>query len=214
MAPGKIVRRILGPRLFKIVGKAYRSIFVDLQKVADCSATVFAENAHVLDIGGGDGEPLNYLLRVRQDLRVSMIDLSESVGSFVDDSLRSRVSIFPHTSMREFFETADSRIDGVMISDVVHHIRVEHREEFFLDLRAMLLERGLVPIVIKDIEPDGFIAWLAKVTDWYITGDRSVSQISKSELTALLMRTFPGARVEETPLFETNKPNYSLVVTG
>ena len=62
MALGSVVRRVLGPRLAHSVGCWYRSLFVDLDIVADCIAAAIPAGAHVLDVGGGDGVPLNFLL--------------------------------------------------------------------------------------------------------------------------------------------------------
>ena len=61
MTPGQMVRRILGPRLFPIVGDFYRSLFVNLEKVVDSFPAIPA-GGHVLEVGGGHGQLLNHVL--------------------------------------------------------------------------------------------------------------------------------------------------------
>ncbi len=68
MALGPITRRFLGPRLARLVGEYYRAIFVDLALVAKELAGVIPRGAHLLDVGGGDGLPLNHLLSLRPTL--------------------------------------------------------------------------------------------------------------------------------------------------
>lgn len=213
MTPGRLIRVILGPSTFRIVGRAYRAIFVDLKKVAMCSSGYFPRGAHILDIGGGDGEPLNHLLKLRGDITVTMIDVAESVGGAVDDNHRPRVSMLPNTSVKEYFERKHPPVDGVIISDVLHHIGRESRSAFFSEVHKGLSSAPLVPIVIKDIEPGSFIAWLARVTDRYITGDKSVCQMSRAELISLLKPIFPNAVITETELYLMDRPNYSIVVS-
>jgi 16S rRNA G527 N7-methylase RsmG len=83
MTPGNLARRLLGPA-FRPVGEAYRRIFVDMDKVADWMADRLPRSARVLDVGGGDGYVANLLLARRADIRVTLIDPSQEIGSFID----------------------------------------------------------------------------------------------------------------------------------
>jgi hypothetical protein len=74
MAPGALIRGVLGARLARRAGRWYRMIFVDLAKEAAALAAVIPLDARLLDIGGGDGEHLNHLLALRPDLRVTTLD--------------------------------------------------------------------------------------------------------------------------------------------
>lgn len=212
MTPGKLARLMLGPSLFSTAGSLYRSIFVDLRKMVGSVVSVFPEGAHVLDIGGGDGEVLNHLLRLRPDVTVTMIDPAGSIGAAILPSFRPRVAILPLTDMKKYILTDHPPIDGVMINDVVHHIPVETRAEFFRELKSVLTQCRSVPIVIKDVAPGGFRSWLSVMADRHITGDKSVSLISCAELKALICVSFPGAVITDTELLNIDGPNYSIVV--
>ena len=63
MPIGPFVRHLVGPRLERGLSDLYRRVFVDLDVVADVLARECPENARILDIGGGDGELINKLLR-------------------------------------------------------------------------------------------------------------------------------------------------------
>jgi hypothetical protein len=212
MSVGWIARRLLGPAAFRVVGGWYRSIFVDLKKVAQCAAEIMPRNAHILDIGGGDGELINHLLSLRPDVRVTMIDIGESVGSFVVHEVRDRVTCLPKTSLSSYSSIAPESIQATLICDVVHHLGIGGRSAFFSELKAFLNQRTVPVVVIKDIEPGTFIGWLAEVTDKYITGDRGVAQIKGQDLRDFLTTYFPDYQVGETSLMQADPPNYCLTL--
>ena len=87
MRIGCLVRSLLGDRAFQPIGKAYRSILVDLDAVVDAIG-ILPPNARVLDIGGGDGDVINRLLKRNADCRITMIDLADSVGGWVESCFR------------------------------------------------------------------------------------------------------------------------------
>ena len=80
MTPGKLARKILG-RYTVPVGQVYRRIFVDLGTIAKQFDGAIPRNAHILDIGGGDGALIEFLLERRPDLTVTMCDRAPSIGS-------------------------------------------------------------------------------------------------------------------------------------
>ena len=79
-SPGSLARRVLG-RHFSVAGRIYRGLFVDLEEVARCLSPHIPAGAVVLDVGGGDGDPLNPLLRLRPDITVRLVDPSPEVGA-------------------------------------------------------------------------------------------------------------------------------------
>ena len=91
MSIGSAVRGLLGTRLSRAIGHYYRAAFVDLAKVAQAISVSIPENSLVLDVGGGDGEPLNYLLELRTDIRVTSIDLASEVGHWIEPIHSARV---------------------------------------------------------------------------------------------------------------------------
>jgi hypothetical protein len=164
----------------------------------------------VLDIGGGDGQPLNYLLALRPDLVITTIDPAPVVGHWIDERFAGQVTCLPHTRLDEYLSRDGSNPDAILISDVLHHIPVSVRARF-LGSVAVLLER--VPhlrIIIKDVEPGYWRARLGYWSDLYITGDRQVSLISREGVARLLEDSLGPLHQEDTGLFKVDKPNYAV----
>lgn len=213
MAIGPMVRQSLGPRAFTVVGRAYRSIFVDLDKVARATVRHIPDNALVLDVGGGDGEPLNHIMALRSDIRVTMIDLSPTIGQSVRDTYRNRVDVMPETSVRQYYERNGAPPQVVLINDVLHHVPVPSRPAFFHDLGLVMRRGEGIRLIIKDVEPGGLRATLGYLADRYISGDRHVSLVSRATLVSSLESSFGAISITETTLYSDDSPNYSLVCT-
>ncbi len=210
MALGALIRRILGVRLARRAGRWYRAIFVDLSKVAAALAAVIPPAAHVLDIGGGDGEPLNHLLALRPDLRVTTLDPAPVVGQWIETCFDAQVTRLPRTSLAQYLDANRPAPDVVLIADVLHHIPPAARP-LFLDSLSLLLQR--VPrlrIVVKDVEPRSWRALLGYWSDRYITGDPGVSLISSDHLARLFEEALGPLCREDTNLFATDRPNYAI----
>lgn len=210
MTVGKLARRIFGPAIFLRVAHYYRAFFVNLAKVVDTFAREIPHGAHVVDVGGGDGVPLNYLLDARPDITVSMIDVAPSVGTALEPRFESRTRRMPGVSIADYLGSGCVRADAVIVSDVVHHVPVEAREDFFRDLGRLAAAPGTV-VMIKDVEPTGTRAWLSYLADRYISGDRRVSLISRSALRGFLSRHITNASIHEGALYRQDAPNYVLV---
>jgi hypothetical protein len=211
MALGPLIRRFLGPRLARKAGEYYRAIYVDLAKVAAALAAVIPRDAHVLDVGGGDGQPINHLLSVRPDLTITTLDPAPVVGQWIDARYEGQVKRLPRTSLAEFVAHPHAHADVILIADVMHHIPESARHEF-LDSVAVLLER--VPrlrIVVKDVEPGHWRALLGFWSDRYVTGDRNVSLISREDVTRLYEEVLGPLHREDTDLFKKDGPNYAIV---
>jgi hypothetical protein len=210
MAIGPAIRRFLGPRLARRAGRWYRAIYVDLGKEAAALAAAIPSRAHLLDIGGGDGEPLNHLLSLRPDLRVTTLDPGTVVGQWIDARFDGQVTRLPGTSLAEYLAGGRPDPDAILIADVMHHIPKSARTSF-LDSVGPLLER--VPqlrIIVKDVEPGHWRALLGYWSDRYITGDRDVNPISREEVAFLFQQTLGPLRREDTGLFEADRPNYAV----
>src|SRR5687768_9608190 len=131
MKPGPLIRRMLPAGLETLAAKAYRSIFVDLDKVAQHLAGALPANADVLDIGGGDGELLNRLFALRSDVRVTMVDIAPSVGRFLLPRFHERVRLLPGTTIQAHLQALGAAMyDAAMVVDVMHHIPQAQREAF------------------------------------------------------------------------------------
>jgi cyclopropane fatty-acyl-phospholipid synthase-like methyltransferase len=207
---GKTVRNIAGPGVFRVLGSIYRSVFVDLDEVARSVAAHIPPDAHVLDIGGGDGEPVNRLLKLRPDLTVTMIDVSESLGCFLEPDLTPRVDVRPSTSIAQYVDSGERCPDCVLLSDVMHHIPTDARDSFFADLERLVGQTSVI-VVIKDIEPGGLRARLSLMADRYISGDKDAALISARDIEALVKRHFDRVIAKQSRLMDVDRPNYASV---
>ena len=210
MSIGAAIRRVLGAHLARRVGRWYRAIFVDLTKEAAALATVIPRNAHLLDIGGGDGEPLNHLLALRPDLRVTTLDPGPIVGQWIDERFDGRVTRLAGTSLEEYLARGRPDPDAVLIADVLHHIPKANRAGFLSTLGVLLERVPQIRIIVKDVEPGFWRARLGYWSDRYITRDLGVSPISREHLTRLFEEAFGPLRRENTNLFEADRPNYAI----
>jgi methyltransferase family protein len=211
MPLGPLIRRVFGPRLARRAGEYYRAIYVDLAKVALVLAAVIPRDAHVLDVGGGDGQPINHLLSLRPDLTITTLDPAPTVGQWIDPRHEGRVKRLPRTSLADFVARAHAQYDVILIADVLHHVPKSERHKF-LESVGVLLDR--VPdlrIIVKDVEPGTWRALLGAWSDRYITGDRNVGLVSRDGVTRLLQEVLGPLHREDTDLFEKDGPNYAIV---
>jgi hypothetical protein len=204
------MRRLLGPRLSRWAGRWYRAIFVDLAKMAVVLAAVIPRDAHVLDIGGGDGEPLNHLLALRHDLLITTLDPAPVVGQWIDERFASRVTRLPGTSLEDYLSRGGANPDAILIADVLHHIPKSARTRFLTSVRILLERAPRLRIIVKDVEPGSWRARLGYWSDLYITGDRQVSLISRENVAHLLEESLGPLHREDTNLFKLDKPNYAM----
>ena len=210
MPLGSTIRRLLGARLSRRAGRWYRAVFVDLAAEAAALAAAIPRDAHVLDIGGGDGEPLNHLLALRPDLRVTTLDPGPVVGQWIDPRFDGRVTRLPRTSLAEYLAANRSNPDTILIADVLHHVPEHERAGFLGSVRELLERVPQLRIVVKDVEPGSWRALLGYWSDRYVTGDTNVSPISRERLARLLEESLGPLRSEDTNLFEVDGPNYAI----
>jgi hypothetical protein len=211
MSLGPTVRRALGPRLARRAGGWYRAIFVDLGKVAAAIASVIPRGAHLLDIGGGDGQPLNYLLALRPDLRVTTLDPGPLVGQWIEARFDAQVTRLSGTGIAEYLAAGRADPDAILIADVLHHIPESARASFLRSIRVLLERVPQLRIIVKEVEPGSWRAQLGFWADRYITGDRNVSLISRDRLHRLFDESLGLLRREDTELFQADRPNYAIV---
>jgi len=210
MALGPAIRRLLGVRLARLAGRWYRAIFVDLGKEAVALATVIPLNAHLLDVGGGDGEPLNHLLALRPDLRITTLDPGPLAGQWIEPCFEDRVTRLPDTSLEKYLAAGHADPDAMLIADVLHHIPTAVRASFLGSVKVLLARAPKLRIVVKDVEPGSWRALLGYWSDRYITGDLDVSPISREHVVRLFEESLGPLRRQDTNLFEEDRPNYAI----
>lgn len=210
MPLGPAIRRLLGARRARALGRWYRAIFVDLAKEAAALASVIPTGAHLLDVGGGDGEPLNHLLALRGDIRITTIDPGPAVGLWVEPRFDARLTRLARTTLADYLAAGRPDPNAVLIADVVHHIPEAARAKFLSDLKVLLERVPRLRIIIKDVEPGSWRALLGYWSDLYLSGDAHVSPISRQRLVALLREVLGPLRHEETVLYQADRPNYAI----
>lgn len=211
MSLGGKLRTLLGPKLFPAVGRLYRSIFIDLDKVVECLPRL-EERCHVLDIGGGDGEIINGLLTKYPNLKITMIDIASRIGMSLRPEFKKNVTVLPNTSIKDYQARDNACPDVVLLSCVIHHIPGPDRPNFFADLKRLIKGRKTM-IIVLELEPGYVRSLLGLYSDRYVTGDRHVAFLRKRELIELMNVHFSQMSFEETCLFAKDKPNYCLVFT-
>lgn len=201
---------MLGTR-FHVVARYYRALFVDLHAVANVVSRYLPHGALVLDVGGGDGAPLNYLLACRPDLNVVMLDPAETIGGAIEARFASRVTLAPRTVPAQY---DGPRPDAILIADVLHHVP-ENRRAAFLDEIAALARRYAVnAIVVKELQPGHIRSVMGLLSDRYVTGDRNVRFIPVETLVTLLADALgDDFTIEETELRRMDAPNYCVVAS-
>jgi 2-polyprenyl-3-methyl-5-hydroxy-6-metoxy-1,4-benzoquinol methylase len=205
---GSAIRSLLGARLSRRAGRWYRAIFVDLSKEAIALAAAIPRDAHVLDVGGGDGEPINHLLSLRPDLRITTLDLGPVVGQWIDARFDDRVTRLPRTDLAEYLAQNRPNPDAILLADVMHHVPEVARRGFLDSVKELLDRMPNLRIVVKDVEPGTWRALLGYWSDRYITGDLGVCPISREELARLFKDALGPLRCEHTNLIEVDGPNY------
>jgi cyclopropane fatty-acyl-phospholipid synthase-like methyltransferase len=184
-------------------------VFVDLEKVAEEMGSL-ADQARVLDVGGGDGALLNLLLERSPNATVTLVDASPGVGGQISPCYRDRVNILGGTTLADYAASNPEPPDVVLVSDVMHHVPPSERLGFFTDLKRVLRGSPFV-LIFKDMEPGHFRTTLGGWADRYISGDRKVEFISGKATTALVKQVFSGVQCRETALFVRDRPNYCLI---
>jgi 2-polyprenyl-3-methyl-5-hydroxy-6-metoxy-1,4-benzoquinol methylase len=211
MTLGVALRRLLGPDRANHIGRYYRAFFVDLDLVAHALAAAIPRGAHVLDVGGGDGVPLNHLLGLRADIHVTTIDPAAQVGQWIEPQHAPRVVRRPCTTLVDYLADCQHPPDVVIMVDVLHHIPPKDRPEVLGGIAALLHRAPEMRIIIKDVEPGSPRALLGYWADRYVTGDALVSPVSRDDVRALVRTSLGPLCVEETALFALDRPNYALV---
>lgn len=209
MSVGQLARRLLGERWFSVVGKRYRAIFVDLDKVVD-NLPAPPPGAAILDVGGGDGAVVDGYLARHPEARVTMIDLAPRIGTAIRAEVRDRVELLPSTSVKAYAALGRRPPDIVLISDVVHHVPEAERRQFFRDVRDLVAGRPCT-LVIKDVQPGSPRAFVALMADRYVSGDRNTKFLPEREMIELVTGTVPHTGHTRTPLLDQDSPNYCLV---
>lgn len=207
MPVGPAVRHALGP-LESRAANLYRSFFVDLHDFAR-SLGPHAGVERLLEIGCGDGMLTAELAAVFPAATLLGIDVVPEPGRlFVDADERVE---FRQQTAQDLLAAGGEPFDLVVLGDVLHHVPVGERVELVRTSRDLTRPGGL--LVVKEWERRGNLAHLAAAAaDRYITGDRGVAFLDRTELRDLLAAACPGDPIVGEFRVPPRRNNLVLVV--
>ena len=185
MAIGPLIRRMFGPYEHWI-SEVYRSIYIDIEDLAERMRHWAPTANRILEVGCGEGAVTERLRIAYPNAEITGIDIMPRVGRLYRGS---RTGIrFIQCSAQDIATVEAGQYDLVVMSDVLHHVPEAFRADLFDAVRAALAPGGA--FVFKDWEPScTLVHWLAHAADRWLTGDR-VSYMTRAELRGRLARVF------------------------
>ena len=207
MTIGPVVRSLFG-RHERLVAQAYRSIFIDVDHMGGLVGEWTPNPLQILEVGCGDGAVTEQLVRQYPQANILAIDITPRVGRLFSGN-RGRVE-FAETTVQAIAAARPGQFDLVVLSDVLHHVPIDLREDVLASIRLALAPGG--SLFFKDWERDGSaISWLAYASDRWITGDR-IRFFRGQEALNLIRKIFgPNSIVAEARLRPWNN-NFALLV--
>ena len=189
MTPGALVRRILPEHLERTVADAYRDAFVNLDDLARTIGSL-GRFRRIIEVGCGEGALSSRLVRTTE-ARILGIDIAPNPGrGYTGDRAQATF----RSQRVEDLLAEGATADLVVLSDVIHHVPVAERPAFLRSCRRLLAPGGL--LVVKEWERRGNVFHaLAYGSDRYVSGDRTVSFLTRDELLALLTEADDGLSV-------------------
>jgi SAM-dependent methyltransferase len=207
MPIGRRVRALLGP-LEPAAIRVYRRSFIDLDALAARLAATAGERRRILEVGCGDGALLSALSRAFPTATLLGIDPYAPQPGRMFTGDRSRVA-FSTSRLEEL--SAEDRFDLVVLCDVVHHVAEDQRAGVIAHAASVLAPQGLLVIKEWELRP-GLGNLIAFTADRWISGDRSVRFMPRSEIAALIRTAVPAARLLHVSRIPPRKANLLLVL--
>lgn len=205
MPLGPFVRRLFG-RYEHRIAALYRSAFIDLDAYAERIGAWVPRARRILEVGCGEGAVTERLAQLYPDAEILGIDIIPTVGRLYRGPT-DHVS-FREASVQAVAAERPGAFDLVILSDVVHHVPQQLREEILAAVRACVAPGGV--FLFKDwTRTTTPIHWVCHAGDRWLTGDR-VSYLSKPQAEALLLRAF-GRPAEAEAWIRPWRNNFALL---
>jgi 2-polyprenyl-6-hydroxyphenyl methylase/3-demethylubiquinone-9 3-methyltransferase len=168
------------------VAAAYRRFFVDLDSFAATLHMYVPMARRILEIGCGEGQMTERLVRTYPNAEIHGIDLIPLPGRlFRGDRTRVR---FSSISLERLLESEKASFDLVMLVDVLHHIPVAERQAFLSSAATSVAPGGI--FAFKEWVRYRTVGYyLGYAADRFITGDDVLYQ-TKPELKVLAQKAF------------------------
>ena len=203
-----LLREWRGGFLFRLLAPTYRRFFMSIKLFVRLTIPKQFDGS-LLDLGGGDGEILNYLLKQRNPRNVYFVDPTPNSGSMITD-----LKVVKHVGqyLHEVIEIQDLRFDLIILGDVLHRVEPHLRKTLLSDAIGRLSTQG--SLLIKEVEVKGIKSKLTYLADVYISKDPVVSFVSKTTLMGLIHEINPKLNI--TTHYRYNKwdhPNYAISIS-
>jgi SAM-dependent methyltransferase len=206
---GPTIRKLFG-RHEPAVAALYRSIYIDLDAYLRQIRAWVPAPRRILEVGAGEGAVTARLARAYPDAEILAIDITASVGRLYAGP-RGKVT-FAQTTVQQVARDQAGQFDFVILSDVLHHVPPEMREDIIAALRGCLVADG--KLVFKDwARTRTPIHWMCLGSDRYLTGDE-VSFLSPQEAECLIASHFGPAAIAGRATIAPWRNNFALLVHG
>jgi 2-polyprenyl-6-hydroxyphenyl methylase/3-demethylubiquinone-9 3-methyltransferase len=170
------------------ISEFYRSIYINIDAFVELVVQWKPAPNKILEVGCGEGAVTQRLNAAYPDAKITAIDITPRVGRLYRGSL-SGVR-FMKCTVQEIAATESGQYDLVVLSDVLHHVPLQLRQELLDAIRTALAPNGT--LVFKDWQKDyAPIHWLCYASDRWLTGDR-ISYMTREEMRERLASSFGG----------------------
>lgn len=188
MRLGPIVRKMFG-RYERRISEAYRSIYLDIDGLVELTCRWKPDAKRILEVGCGEGAVTQRLRVAYPHAQITAIDITPRIGRLYQGSLEGLR--FVQCAVQEVAATEAGQYDLVVLSDVLHHVPVQFRQELLDAIRIALAPNGT--FVFKDWQRSHTpIHWLCYASDRWLTGDR-ISYMTRNEMRERLIHSFGAA---------------------
>jgi SAM-dependent methyltransferase len=169
MSVGSALRNVLGPATDP-VARLYRRWYIDLD---DFGRTIgrLGPVGRAVEVGCGDGHLTERLAAELPTAEILGIDVADQPGRlYHGDTTKVR---FEQITAQDLASREPASFDLVVLSDVLHHVDVEHRRPLLAAVCSLVAPGGhfVCKDWIRGRNPASVASWLS---DRYITGDRIV----------------------------------------
>jgi 2-polyprenyl-6-hydroxyphenyl methylase/3-demethylubiquinone-9 3-methyltransferase len=148
----------------------------------------------ILEVGCGEGAVTERLRSTYPGAKITAIDITSRIGRLYRGSLRDVE--FIQSGIQEIASKKPANYDFVVLSDVLHHVPIEFRQELLNSIRTVLEPNGT--FIFKDWQRNyAPIHWMCYASDRFLTGDQ-IKYMTRQEMTRFLAVSFgPDALVAE-----------------
>jgi SAM-dependent methyltransferase len=185
---GPFIRKMFGP-FEPLISATYRSIYLDLDAFMALIQRWQPTASKILEVGCGEGAVTERLRATYPGANITAIDITPRIGRLYRGSFRDVE--FIQSDVKEIAKKKPGHFDLVVLSDVLHHVPVDFRQELLNSIRTVLAAKGT--FIFKDWQRNRApIHWLCYASDRWLTGDR-INYMTRDEMRQHLVISFDAA---------------------